>query len=182
MAAPKKKLYLGIVGLCGLALIIDRLVPTSPITGPEAILAAQSDLSTAVDTAPPVSIPRLPFPRTIEAWDRTQPIRDLFAPPRAADALSTEAPGGDAQSENAHSGPSGDGISGSAFASTHTLNAVMVVGRLRVAVLGDDWVREGQAFDGCTLDRISGNQAVFSCYDGPVTLTSGLDNLPSHQR
>lgn len=182
MVVLKKKLCLGIVGLCGLALIVDRLVPASQITGPESILAAQNDLSTAVDAAPAASIPQLPFPRTIPAWDPTQTIRDLFAPPMAGRTQSMATPGGDAGSENTRSGLSRGGMSRSAFASTHTLNAVMVVGRMRVAVLGEEWVREGQVFDGCTLNRIAGNQAVFSCYDGNVTLTSGLDNLPSHQR
>ena len=53
----------------------------------------------------------------------------------------------------------------------------MVGGALRIAIVDGVWVREGAKFDGCKLERISNNQAVFSCYDGDATLVAGTPDL-----
>lgn len=173
MVSRKKKRCLLVMGLCGVALIVDRLTPTNSSTVPAAAQAAPTRpiVNAAAEGLP--LIPKLPFPRSLRTWDRSSDIRDIFLPPQIENNATDE---GRSPDETA---PHVDGETNrQSFASRHALHAVMVSGSLRIAIVDGTWVREGEDFDGCKLERISNNQASFFCYDGNVTLVSGITDLP----
>ncbi|MCH8242484.1 MAG: hypothetical protein IH897_07730 [Planctomycetes bacterium] len=178
MVSRKKKHCLLVMGLCGVALIVDRLTPTNSSTVPAAAQAAPTRpiVNTAAEGLP--LIPKLPFPRSLRTWDRSSDIRDFFLPPQVESNATGDGqsprktPGGETSSKT------DDETNRQSFASRHALHAVMVSGSLRIAIVDGTWVREGERFDGCELERISNNQALFSCYAGHVTLVSGITDLP----
>ena len=173
MVSRKKKRCLLVMGLCGVALIVDRLTPTNSSTVPAAAQAAPTRpiVNTAAEGLP--LIPKLPFPRSLRTWDRSSDIRDIFLPPQIENNATDEG-----QSPDETPSRVDDETNRQSFASQHALHAVMVSGSLRIAIVDGTWVREGASFDGCKLECISNNQASFSCYDGNVTLVSGITDLP----
>lgn len=176
MSRRKRKTYLGVVALCGVALVADRLIPAAQVTQPAASLAWETAIADSPTVAAPLSIPFLPFPRAIESLDSQSVIRDLFQPPLPPTARTKDPSASDAASEKQRDGLLQKPTGVREFSAAHRLNAVMIQGALRIAVVDKTWVREGQEVDGCTLGRISGNQAAFSCHDGIVTLSSGVDD------
>lgn len=173
MVSRKKKRCLLVMGLCGVALIVDRLTPTNSSTVPA---AAQADptrpiVNAAAEELP--LIPKLPFPRSLRTWDQSYDIRDVFLPPRMESNATDERQSPDETPSHAD-----NETNRQSFASRHALHAVMVSGSLRIAIVDGTWVREGERFDGCELERISNNQALFFCYAGYVTLVSGITDLP----
>lgn len=173
MDPRKKKYYLLVIGLSGAGLIVDSLIPTGNATVPAAAGAAPTRpiVKTAAEALP--LIPRLPFPRSLRTWDRSSDIRDIFLPPRMASNAT-----GKGQSPDETPSYADHETNRESFASQHALHAVMVSGSLRIAIVDGTWVRVGENFDGCELERISNNQASFSCYDGIVTLVTGATDLP----
>ncbi len=180
MDPRKKKILLLVIGLSGVGLIVDSMIPTDSTTVPAAARAAPTRpiVNTAAEALP--LIPILPFPRSVRTWDRSSDIRDIFLPPQVVsnatdDGQSLDKTLGDETSYKADANRQ-------SFASQHALHAVMVSGSLRIAIVDGTWVREGEDFDGCKLERISNNQASFSCYDGNVTLVSGIPDLPFSEK
>lgn len=173
MNPRKKKCYLLLVGLSGVGLIVDSLIPTDSATVPAAARAAPArPIVNPASEALPL-IPRLPFPRSLRTWDRSSGIRDIFLPPQMESKATDEG-----QSPDETPSQVDDETHRQSFASRHALHAVMVTGSLRIAVVDGTWVRVGESFDGCKLERISNNQALFSCDAGYVTLVSGIHDLP----
>lgn len=167
-----KKRYLIVMGLCGVALLGNLLVPSNGAAVPAAARAAiTKPIVTSADEALPL-IPYLPFPRSVRTWDRSSDIRDIFLPPQLErNALD------DGQSSVETLSRVDDETDRQSFESHHALHAVMVGGALRIAIVDGVWVREGAMFDGCKLERISNNQAMFSCPDGFATLVTGSPDL-----
>ena len=63
------------------------------------------------------------------------------------------------------------------FQKNHKLLAVMTAPDTRVAIVDEEWVRVGQAVDGCRLLEIMGQTALFECADGRAELAvSTLEN------
>lgn len=172
MDPRKKKRYLLVIGLSGVGLIADRMIPTDSPAAPVAARAASTGpiANTAPDALP--LIPKLPFPRSLRTWDRSSDIRDIFLPPQIERSATNEG-----QFPDETPSPIDDETNRQSFASQHTLHAVMVSGSLRIAIVDGTWVRIGESFDGCELQRISNNQAAFSCHGGIVTLVSGIPDL-----
>ena len=166
------------MGLCGAALIVDLLIPTGGSTVPAAAQAAPTrPIMTTTAEALPL-IPTLPFPRSVRTWDGSSDIHDIFEPPQVQRNATDEGQSPDKTLGSEVSSKIDDETNRKSFASQHALHAVMVSGSLRIAIVDGTWVREGENFDGCKLERISNNQALFSCYDGNVTLVSGIPDLP----
>lgn len=182
MDLRNKKRYLLIIGLCGGALIVDRLLPTNSSMAPLAAQAALNKpiMSTAADALP--LIPKLPFPRSLRTWDRSSAIRDFFLPPQVESNVTEYGRSLGMTSGDGTSSEADDRTNRQSFASQHALHAVLLSDSLRIAIVDGTWVREGGGFDGCKLERISNNQALFVCYDGNVTLTSGIRDLPNSEK
>ena len=170
--AKKKRIYLGVIGLCGIALLVDRLVVTQGVSAPAKALAdvrgpiLQPSGARAVKKT--VSIPELPFPRMLKPMDPAATFRDLFAPPdnsgrygRAGNARGqrgTESRG-DASATNRQ-----------AFLAGYHLKAVLDDPGLKIAIVDGLWVRVGQSVGGCRLTRVEGTTACFACPDGEAVL------------
>lgn len=182
MDSRKKKRSLLVMGLCGAALIVDRLLPTNSSTVPVAARAAPTRpvVNTAAEALP--LIPILPFPRSLRTWDRSFDIRDVFLPPQVESNATGDGQSLDKTLGGETSYKADAETNRQSFASQHALHAVMVNGSLRIAIVDGTWVREGESLDGCKLERISNNQALFSCYDGNVTLVSGIPDLPFSEK
>ena len=178
MLDQKKRVYLGLMLLCAIALIVDRVVLSDSVTGPAVVAAAGQAPALPASPTPPLSIPELPFPPGIEPLDPTSEIRDLFAPP-----LTRRQNGMDAASDNEVSSTAGQSPAGQSnrdlFATTHVLNAIMVNERLRIAIIDGQWRRIGESVDGCTLTDITGGEVRFECYDGTASLRLGAIELDS---
>jgi hypothetical protein len=177
MDARKKKRYLLVIGLSGVGLIADRMIPAGSPEVPAAARAAPT--GPIVKTAPSELqlIPKLPFPRSLRTWDRPADIRDFFLPPQVENNATINGRFPDKTLSVKISSRVENETKRQSFASRHVLHAVMVNGSLRMAIVDGIWVREGETLDGCKLERISNNQALFSCYAGHVTLVAGIRDL-----
>lgn len=177
MDPRKKKRYLLVIGLSGVGLIADRVISTGSPEVPAAARAAPTGpiVNTAPDALP--LIPKLPFPRSLRTWDRPSDIRDFFLPPQVQKNATINGRSPDKTLSVKISSRAENEAKRQSFASRHAVHAVMVNGSLRMAIVDGIWVREGETFDGCKLERISNNQALFSCYAGHVTLVAGIQDL-----
>ena len=94
-------------------------------------------------------------------------MRDAFAlPPAAREAML-----GDSERLDAATGRRVDRRSAALeFQKNHKLLAVMTAPDTRVAIVDEEWVRVGQAVDGCRLLEIMGQTALFECADGRAEL------------
>jgi hypothetical protein len=179
MTGSKKRLYIALMLLGGIALLVDRVFLAS--AGPEAAQAATNPRSTTADSKPttidPQSsipkaspIPELQFPRQLPALDLSVALRDWFAPPARPkgreEGVSTDkgAPGEEEFAELIVSAKE-------AFVADHHLDGVVIQKGLRMAIVDGVWLRIGQEFDECTLSALSGRTAVFTCADGDAVLT-----------
>lgn len=199
MTQRKKQVYLMLMALGGVALLVDRFflggagIPTLPAASlaagadsavglaPNASatpVAAPRPVAQVALAKPPipvapacVSIPELPFPRRLPAWDASAPIRDLFAPPGARDVID----GVDGQTHNGvgRGGPATDAspMGRKAFATQHHLKALLLGERLGIAVVDDRWMQLGDLLAGCELVELNAESAQFQCHDGSVSLT-----------
>lgn len=176
MSRKRKRSYFAVMIAGGLALIVDRCIPSDGPLEPATAGALTPAHSPTPASAPPAgppptsSIPELPFPRGIEPYDTDSPIPDLFTPPEsvmarnAADGAAREA------TQDGEQNTSATGAARATFRLTHRLTGVLIDERLRIAVVDGAWVRVGQSLDGCVLSAVSGNEARFECYDGESVL------------
>ena len=172
----KKRVYLGLMLLCAVALIVDRVVLSDSVTGPAVVAAAGRASALPASPAPPLSIPELPFPQGIEPLDPTSEIRDLFAPPPSEPQDQTDAASDNEDSSTPGQNPTGQ-VPRDLFVTKHVLHAVMVNERLKIAIVDGRWRRIGETIDGCTLTDISGGEVRFECYDGSASLRLHPDEL-----
>lgn len=169
MSKRRKKTYLILISLGGLALLADRLMSPAAISGPEAAYGGAPPVKTKADDASlldasQTAIPELVFPRNLPATGSVSGTRDVFAPPPHVFAN-----GGSRRSTNGQA-PGAATLGAQAFRTRHQLRGVMVTGQVRIAILGQLWVRVGQSVDGCTLTHLSGEEARFACPDGETVL------------
>ncbi len=175
MQLRRKKIYLALLAVGGAALLIDRLVLTGSATAPSAALAQARSGDTANARGSPgkgshaSSIPEIPFPRDMAAFDPQSFLPDLFAPPGSRLRGDSRSPTAD----NGYSGRSsgrGELASSATFSIRHRLDGVLEHPRLKIAVIDGRPVRPGEEIDGCTLESVSGNEASLRCHDDSVVL------------
>src|SRR3990172_4840638 len=137
MSRGKKRAYVAVMLLGGAALVVDRFILTSSVTAPARVAASDTRLPARAPAAAPatpdaaLSIPELPFPRGLPAWDPHGPIRDLFAPfPNQESTDKARSPRG-----------AEDKGTCAVFATQHHLDAVLLQERLRIAIVDGAWVR-----------------------------------------
>ncbi len=183
MAGDRKRVYLVVMLLGGVALVVDRFVLSSNVTVPASVVAGSPRPSATGPAALPMpaptkpiaatpgalpvadrSVPELPFPRNMPNWDGQTPIADIFAPR-----------GGNAATDKAlrHAKGDEDAARGTCavWVRQHRLDAVMAQERLKIAVVDGASLRIGDALDGCSLIAVEGTKARFRCRDGETSLT-----------
>ncbi|MDO8631967.1 MAG: hypothetical protein Q7R41_15890 [Phycisphaerales bacterium] len=117
-----------------------------------------------------LSIPELPFPRNLDPFDPSAPIRDIFARSQSAATETTDQAASDSPETSAKPDEKRR-IGRMAFAAQHRLEAVMIQQSLKIAILDGRWMQVGDVVDGCTLSDISGESVVFRCRDGDALLS-----------
>ena len=172
LRAKKKRIYLGVIGLCGIALLVDRLVITQGATAPAEALAHVRKPSLKPSDADAdrktVSIPELPFPRMLKPMDPAEPMRDLFAPPD--NRLGSDRTGNARGRRGTGTRGNASSASRQAFLASHHLKAILDDPRLKIAIVDGLWVRIGQTVGGCRLTKVEGIRACFTCPDGEAVL------------
>ncbi len=171
----KKRAYVAILILGGVALAIDRFVLPESASTPATVIAEETPPVTATEqkeseSRASVPIPELPFPRGLKTFGLGSTIRDLFAAPKAFSDADTENGAPDKNGPGALRRVDDERNTSAAFVTQHNLEAVLVHARLRIAVIDGVWLRIGDVIDGCTLEGIAGRTARFSCHDGEVVL------------
>jgi len=166
---------------CGaIALLVDRVVfsgsdstpaqahaqedrPDRRSTKPHQIpSAAAAKLAAAKASTVLASIPELPFPRNLPAFDSSGSFRDIFSPP-GSDDQGRRRPGSGSRPDKA-------ALSAAQFSTKHRLDAVLIRDELKIAIVDASPLRDGDSLDGCQLVRISGTSVEFSCGGGPAVL------------
>lgn len=171
MKMTRRKTYLALLGLGGAALVVDRLLLTTPLAEPWETLAAETPDGESAprdvgvpQVVTPQGIPELPFPGGLSAIGLDGLIHDLFAPPsRRADTKAAARPAG--ASCAPHGVPAHK-----AFADSHRLDAILEEGDVHIAVVGGELLKPGGKIAGCVLRRLEGTKAYFSCEDGEAVL------------
>lgn len=151
----RKKASLAIIALALGALFVDRFLldggeSPAPAVADDATSPVRHDHAASPD-AEGLSIPELPFPRSLPDAAHRILQRDLFAFP-AVDAADSESRRGNTRLSDAET-----------FAAGHRLEAVLSDGQFAIAVVNGMWLRIGHRLDGCTLTRIERTRAYFSC-------------------
>jgi hypothetical protein len=176
MSTKRRKIYIGLIGLGGVALAVDRFVLPGPVTGPELVAGSPNGTPPVVrpnPTSEPAAkqpIPELVFPRPLPGRHAGGESRDLFAPP--PDMLA----GFSSKSATDKNGPSGEDAAGgqaldrAVFSVQHQLGGILIHGGLKIAVVNGRWVRIKEAIGGCTLVGVGDNEATFECHDGVAVL------------
>ncbi len=190
MSTGKKKAYIAVMSLGALALIVDRFfmgtvapMPASAsemddtlqtndpddanADAPRDARSSTNALSKNASSAAAISIPELAFPRNLIAVDLDAPLRDLFARPKSAESGSDLS---DAEQQASAAGESRD-LGRAAFARKHRVDGVMSQEGLKIVIVNGQWMRIGESLDGCTLQRINRESAVFQCRDGEAELS-----------
>ena len=164
MPRAKKKIYIAVMLLGGVALVVDRCVLTTSVTMPATVAAtAPPPPAASAPSAETLATLELPFPRAIPAWDPQSPIRDLFAP------FSDENATDKRHTRSRRGADAGQGTC-AAFVTQHRIEAVLVQESLKIAIVDGAWVRIGESVDGCILTEIVGNKVRFRCRDGDIVL------------
>lgn len=175
----RKKAYGAVMILAAAALAVDRCAFSNEQAAgfsprgdsAQGAIRGSVDLRPSpAETVPTISIPELPFPRGVAAFDLPasgDPCRDLFAPPKSVLNRNTA----DASTDSNDSATNRDKrVNCATFLTHHRLSGVLLFDSLRIAVVDGTWLRKGQLLDGCTLMSVSGNEARFECYDGEAVL------------
>jgi hypothetical protein len=184
MLQGKKKLYVLVMILGGIALFVDRVFLSSssePEVAEAATTATADDKPASVKAVSPTPqaspIPELNFPRQLPAYDVSTLLRDWFEAPKLP---GIEQP------------PEGTPDNGSpldlraavalvsakeAFVANHRLDGIVINDNWQIAIVDSVWLRVGQAMDDCMLSEVSGRTAVFACEDGDAQLTLFQDML-----
>ncbi len=166
MNKRKKRIYLSILAVAGLALLADRMSSGSAPASVEASTSRSlAELGVTPVETETVSVAAAPFPETRGAPERPELLRDVFAPTAAVRSLML----GGARSDGARRG--GRREAPLSFEEAHELKGVMSGARDSFAVVDDRWLRVGDRVDECTLVEMSATTATFRCPAGDVVLS-----------
>jgi hypothetical protein len=173
VTARSKKTYAVLIALALLALLVDRLLPGSSELGPEPAQAAAHharQAATANALVPVSMVVAAPFPRELAPAPEAVAVRDIFAlTPRLYAVLVGMDPPEEGAARGILRRPARPRIA--EFKAAHRLSAVLSAPALRIAMVDGRWIREGEQLDGCTLARIAGQTAYFSCADGTADIS-----------
>jgi len=168
MTSTRKRIYLIVIGVGGLALVVDRLVLSDSATAPQTAEAASngSESPAGVSAAPnKVPIPAVPFPDNLPDVPQIAGLRDVFArpdnPEKAADR------GGGARPKTRDESQV---VSPAEFVQRHSLEAVFREADLHVAVVNGRWLGVGDVMDACRLVGLRDPSARFACPTGEAVL------------
>lgn len=176
MTKRRRTIYMGVMIVGGLALAVDRCVLSDGAITPAQAIAIETVPVSARPSAPitpPASstVPVVPFPSEIAAFDPEIPLRDLFSPPAWVRDASATHTASDKRSANV-SGP----VTNERFTSTHRLIGVLLYDGLEIAIVDGLWLHIGEHVDGCTLQCVEGNQARFRCGEEEEAVLRVTDN------
>jgi len=177
MSPRRKKTYLTVIALGGVALLVDRLIPSSSATLPQVAVARGAAPSVKPNTTgrnvaesdATWSIPELPFPHGLSVYQAGAVFRDLFAPP----GLQWPGKTGDDAADKADSSRNAEATrpaTAASFAEHHRLSGVILIQHLTIAVVDGTWLHVGETLDGCVVTAIHDNEALFRCRDGDTSL------------
>ena len=170
MSGRKKRIYAGVMILGGIAMVVDRSLPSATVTSPDIALASRPPTASVMPKAAPLSIPELPFPRGLEPFDPKSELRDLFEPPHLrSDGDSIPAASDNPTADAGNRIGLGESTS-AAFVTQHTLEGILVDERLKIAVIDGEFVQVGQSVGGCMLTSITATDVRFKCRDGTAAL------------
>lgn len=171
MTSKRKRTYLLVIALGGAGLLVDRLIAPSSTQADSNLFAPGVEVAartrpgaTPANPQNPVelSVPELPFPRTLPQWDTGEPIRDIFS------SANSNAPTEKRRARAAEA--EGYGTCAHMIKSCH-INALMVNERVQIAVINGERMQVGRELLGCKLFSVEGHQVRFRCADGDVGLT-----------
>ncbi len=183
MNAKKKKLYGGVLLIGLLALTLDRFLLAEPASATAAVPrkaraeGPPADAEQEPSTGPILSAAA--FPGLLPAPETGDDIRDAFTLSGMGRRLmlgEDEADFG-APGSGRHGGRRG--ASAADFKARHELHAVMTGTATRVAIVDGRWLSLEEAVDGCFLTDITGQTAVFECWDGTAELSVTMFGTPS---
>lgn len=169
MSTQRKRLYLSLMIIGGLALVADRLVGLGDATVPSLAQASEETAPAALDQASTVPIPDLPFPRELEPIAADAVIPDIFARPKTSSRPASS----DNEASDRARAPSPNHLSAAEFIVAHQLNGLRVNKRLKIANVDGRWVGSGALISGCKLSAITTHNVVFECYDEEAALSLG---------
>lgn len=164
MASSKKRIYIGSVAFCLLALFVDRIVLTDGGGGPSraeaspTVGATASTLPKLLESQPIPSVAFPTVPKDVEA----SPPRDFFARPLEQASVG---PSGIAPAV-----PHGERLLRGEFEGTVKLGGVMLTTDGGVAVVNGIRMVRGDSLLGCQLEKVFGRSAHFRCLDGEAVL------------
>lgn len=172
MDQKKKKLYLGVIALGGVALLVDRLILSPDAASPASTSAATGPTRTGGQAGgeddKAVTIPELNFPRDLIPFDPKGTIRDVFAVPDAFAPPDNREPGRGA-------GSLADGkskaLTADEFENRYTVTAILTRQGLRIAVVEGRNMQIGSKLDGFTLADIEGGEVIFTRDNQKATLS-----------
>ena len=180
MNAKKKKIYGGIIAAGLLALLVDRMFQPDPKTVTAAPVRSASRGPTPNPQAPEnggqeaihAAVAAADFPRNLPEPDAADDLRDAFtmtAATRAAMMGWPPSAGTGDDSETTFSRLHGSTIK--KFKQNHTLSAVISGGPVEIARVDGRRLKIGDLVDGCKLEVITGQSALFACPEGVAVLT-----------
>jgi hypothetical protein len=152
MNKRRKKMALGVVVLGAAAMIADRTMFGTVEPAPASAAAPKSapskagtpsakDAKAARDA---LVTPELVFPKSIPQADSLEDIRDWFAP----HALPTKVQDGKVTGPTSSDGAPAKAASAAAtFEEQYRLDAVVIIGAARMAVVGGRWLRVGDTLE-----------------------------------
>jgi len=169
MSSTRKRVYLIVIGVGGVALLVDRFMLSNPATGPKPVRAAVNHLDAdgVAENAGKVPIPEIPFPKKLPEAPPIDALRDIFVRPDNAGA--TAGSNGTA-GQNPKAPEKTKDSSPDEFAMRYSLDAVFREADLQVAVVNGHWLRIGDTVGACTLVSIRETAARFRCPDGDAVL------------
>ncbi len=183
MAKNKKRVYAAVLVIGALALLLDRVLSSSPASalasafklgsdqaaGDDALLGKDAPVATRLATTA--------FPRDLPEIGSIAAVRDMFS---ITDAVRRAMPGlnsGDElDSESGGTGKTARRLEPGQFEKVHRLTGIMLGGEITFAIVDDEWMQVGDHLDGCRLKRIDGNTAWFQCTGGEAILSVADDS------
>jgi len=169
MSSTRKRAYLIVIGVGGVALLVDRFVLSEPATGPKPALAAVNRLAAdaVAENARKMPIPEIPFPKKLPDAPPIAALRDIFVRPDNGGASAGSNGAAPPTSKNPEKTQDS---SPDKFVKRYSLDAVFREADLQVAVVNGHWLRIGDTVGACTLMSIQETAARFQCPDGDAVL------------